>query len=694
MALRVNPMKKIALYKNHLLIGNESLPLISGEMHYWRLQPYYWEKCLQRIREMGLDIVATYVCWDFQEYQDDVCDFNGATLPERNLVEFLSLCHAMGFKVILRPGPYIYSEWPQAGIPARIAPFHRLHPKFLDAAEKYIRQLTEAIRPFLFTSGGPIILLQADNEIDPFVRNYGEQLGVYGGNGLFQEFLQEKYKSPDALNRAWQSSLRDFSEAMAIIRPKRNDPSERIRAIDFQEFQFWCAKKIARWAVETYRAAGVDIPIYLNTILNCISQNLREMGEEFPLVGVDLYPSNEFHESAGEHLSFLRNLNYASAVTRLSYIPEFECGIWHNYSYHTGNFSPNHYRLACLSALVAGVVGWNWYMVVERDNWYFSPINARGNKRFEVFEPLKKIVEVFHRIRPAELKKLSATAITDDESHFLAEQIGGKNPVANAVYKSGISFRSYDMLKGDDATELLVYCGPEWMSQDRQERLLRFVTEGGTAVFFNTYPWLDATMRPSSILPFKAPEGSTPTKDFQLTLGHERVDLHDAVSIFRDVPGEAIYATQSPAGHSHLLAEENELHENLELGKKFIIGYRQALNKGSLIFLGCSATAEIIAALHRWLKVPVICRATTDDVHAALFQRDENEYVLIAVNNGNEQKYARISLAPALFSGKNCATHDLFQGTSEHITFSAEPTIFLNLNRKDGTILALTRRPS
>ncbi|MFZ5518214.1 MAG: beta-galactosidase [Candidatus Zhuqueibacterota bacterium] len=687
-------MTKIALHKNNLLIGSESLPLISGEMHYWRLQPYYWEKCLHRIREMGLDIIATYVCWDFHEHEEDTCDFNGATLPERNLVEFLSLCHKMDFKVILRPGPYIYSEWPQAGVPARIAPFHRLHPKFLDAAGEYIRQLTQAILPFLFTSGGPIILLQADNEIDPFVRNYGEQLGVYGGAGLFQDFLQEKYTSIDALNQAWHGSLSQFSEAMGTIRVRRNDPSEKIRAIDFQEFQFWCAKKIARWAVETYRAAGVDIPIYLNTILNCISQNLREMDQEFPLVGVDLYPSNEFHESEDEHLSFFRNLSYASAVTRLPYIPEFECGIWHNYSYHTGSLSPNHYRLTCLTALIAGVVGWNWYMVVERDNWYFSPINARGYKRFELFDPLKKIVEVFKHIRPAELNKLSRTAITEDESHFFSEQMGGKNMVARAVYKSGISFRSYDIMKGDETTELLFYCGPEWMSQERQERLVRFVTEGGNAVFFNTFPWLDETMLPCSILRFPKPDGSTPTKDFQLTLGEEHLFIHDAVSIFRDVPGEAIYATQSPAGHSHFLAEENELHENLELGKKFIIGYRQVLEKGALIFLGCSATAEIIAALHRWLKAPIMCRAMTDDVHAALFQRDENEYVLIAVNNGNEQKSARISLAASLFSGKNWAIQNPFQEASEQVAFSAEPMIILNLNKKDGTVLELTRHTS
>ncbi len=684
-------MEKISIQKNKLFMHGETIPLISGEIHYWRLQPYYWEKCLDRIAEMGLTIVATYVCWDFHEYGPNIFDFTGATIPERNLVEFLSLCQKKNFKVILRPGPYIYSEWPQAGIPKRVAPFHRLHPEFLTSAEKYIQQVTDVIRPFLFTNGGPVILLQADNEIDPFVRNYGDQLGVYGGDGPFQEFLQEKYGAIEALNSSWHSSLEKFSEASATIRVKRNDPGEKIRAIDFQEFQYWCSKKIARWCVDTYRNTGVDVPIYLNTILNCISQNLRVMGVEYPLVGVDLYPSNEFHASPDEHLSFFRNLSYASAVTQVPYIPEFECGIWHNFSYKTGSFTSNHYRLMCLTALMAGIVGWNWYMLVGRDNWYHSPINSRGYKRFELFAPMKKIVEVFNRIQPAELTKLTHTAITEDETHFFSEQMGEKNSAAKSVYDSGISFQSYDILKGDATTRLLFYAGPEWLSRERQKKLIQFLENGGTAVFFNTFPDRDEKQNRNSELPFQSADGSTPAKHFQLKIDERTINIFDSVSFIRQANGEPIVAIQQEDVGSQLIAEENEFHENLEVGNQFIIGYIHKMKDGNLIFIGCAPNADIIRALHRRFSIPVYCLCKTADIHAALFQRNENNYFLIVVNNGEEFKSSKIELNCALFAGTAWQTEDLFNSRIEKINFSNEPSIYVELNRKDGTILKLSR---
>ncbi len=250
-------MRAIQIQRKQLHLKGESIPLISGEVHYWRLQPYYWERCLKRVKEMGIQMIASYVCWDFHEYEPGKLDFSGETAPERNLVGFLELCQAMGFKIIIRPGPYIYSEWQQGGIPARLARYHRQHPVFLKESECYIHQVTQVLIPYFFTNGGSIILLQADNEIDSFSIFHGEQLGIYGGDGLFQEFLKEKYQTIQSLNQAWRCALNDFSEAIATIKVKDQNPVNKIRSRDFFQFHHWCANKIARWAVKTYRAAGV-----------------------------------------------------------------------------------------------------------------------------------------------------------------------------------------------------------------------------------------------------------------------------------------------------------------------------------------------------------------------------------------------------------------------------------------------------
>lgn len=643
---------------------------------------------------MGLHIIATYICWEFHEYEEGKLDFTGATAAERNLVSFLELSKEMGFWIIIRPGPYIYSEWQQAGIPARLAQFHRLHPTFLAEAENYIQQVTKVLQPFFCTNCGNIILLQADNEIDSFAIFHGGQLGIYGGTGLFQKFLKEKYASIDRLNESWQSALTHFPDATATIAVKDVHPWTKIRAIDFRMFHHWCAKKIARWAVETYKNAGADIPICLNTIQNCYSQNLREMANEYGLVGIDLYSSNEFHSNENEHLIFLRNACYASAVTLLPYIPEFQCGIWHGYHYKTGSLTANHYRMSCLTALLGGIVGWNWYMLVERDNWYYSPINSRGYKRPEMFEPLQKIVEVFHQLEPAKLTKLTATAITEDENHFLAESMGHQNLVARAAYQSGIAFNSYDALQPSPDCQLLFYAGPEWMSTDRQKRIYQFVAAGGVLVCFNTFPCLHENLKPCSSLPFARPDGTTLTRNFDLILGTETIRIKDSLSIFRQVDGEPILAIQSEKQVDGIFAEENDLLENLEAGSKFIIGYQKQVGDGKIIFVGCAPKPEIIRTIHTINKIEIFCHADLTNVHTALFQKTSKEFFLIIINSGAEDRDIRIWLTSLLFANQKYLATDLFSSISDAYNFGDPAAITAHVGKKDGTILRLNQLES
>jgi beta-galactosidase len=119
-------------------VNGERVPLLSGEVHYWRLAPEMWRPILRRVAEMGIRVVASYVCWDFHEVGPGQWDFEGMGDPRRDLLTFLRLLAEEDFWVILRPGPYIYSEWRNGGVPDRVAGWHRLHPEFLAAAEAYM----------------------------------------------------------------------------------------------------------------------------------------------------------------------------------------------------------------------------------------------------------------------------------------------------------------------------------------------------------------------------------------------------------------------------------------------------------------------------------------------------------------------------------------------------------------------------
>lgn len=78
-------------------VGDVEIPLLSGEVHYWRLDPERWLQVLRRVREMGLNVIATYACWDFHELEPGKFDFTGRTDPHRNLVSFLELLRSEGF---------------------------------------------------------------------------------------------------------------------------------------------------------------------------------------------------------------------------------------------------------------------------------------------------------------------------------------------------------------------------------------------------------------------------------------------------------------------------------------------------------------------------------------------------------------------------------------------------------------------
>src|SRR5688572_23595833 len=270
-------MTAVTIADRKITVGDQSFPLISGEVHYWRLDPANWRPILKRVREMGINIVATYVCWDYHETAPGVYDFHGKTDPRRDLISFLDLLTEEGFWIILRPGPYIYSEWSNNGVPDHAAKFHRLAPEFLALADHYMRAVTEVALPYLATRGGRVVLWQADNEIDPWPHLYTEQLGLGTQVGPFHDFLREKYRTIDALNSAWHNAYTPFDQARAVSDLFVNNPVLLSRYNDFRDFIHWYVTKVARNSADTYRALGVDVPIIFNAYSGVATQVWSEL---------------------------------------------------------------------------------------------------------------------------------------------------------------------------------------------------------------------------------------------------------------------------------------------------------------------------------------------------------------------------------------------------------------------------------
>lgn len=92
-------------------------PVWAGELHFTRIPREYWEHRLQMVKALGLNALSVYIFWNYHELSRGVFDFENG---EKDLVGFLKLSQKYGFKLLLRPGPYVCAEWDFGGLPARL----------------------------------------------------------------------------------------------------------------------------------------------------------------------------------------------------------------------------------------------------------------------------------------------------------------------------------------------------------------------------------------------------------------------------------------------------------------------------------------------------------------------------------------------------------------------------------------------
>ncbi|MFD5213849.1 beta-galactosidase family protein [Microbacterium sp. NPDC058345] len=142
--------------------------ILSGAVHYFRIHPDQWEDRLRRLAAMGANTVDTYVAWNFHERTEGEVDFTGW----RDLARFIRLAGEIGLDVFVRPSPYICAEWSNGGIPSwlsgRTRALRTSDPVFLAAVDAWYDALIPQLEPLQAVHGGPIRLIQVENEYGSF----------------------------------------------------------------------------------------------------------------------------------------------------------------------------------------------------------------------------------------------------------------------------------------------------------------------------------------------------------------------------------------------------------------------------------------------------------------------------------------------------------------------------------------------
>ena len=172
---------KFEIKNKEFIVDGEPIKIISGAVHYFRNMPDTWSDIFDKMRALGCNTVETYCAWNMHEKRQNEYDFNGML----NIAEFIKEAQEHDLYVIVRPGPYICAEWEFGGLPWWIQNDKDIEIRcsnsaYMSRLKSYLERLFDEIRPLLITNGGPIIMVQCENE--------------YGYYGDDKQYLNELYK--------------------------------------------------------------------------------------------------------------------------------------------------------------------------------------------------------------------------------------------------------------------------------------------------------------------------------------------------------------------------------------------------------------------------------------------------------------------------------------------------------------------
>ncbi|MBP9582325.1 MAG: beta-galactosidase [Ignavibacterium sp.] len=211
--------------------------VISGEIHYFRLDPKLWEKHLTLLKDSGANTTSTYIPWDWHEYEENKFDFTGETHPAKNLIKYIKLCKKVGVNLIVKPGPYILAEYESEGLPKWllnkvskntfaldengnvISPdlLSYMTNEYLHYSFLWYDKIMPIVAEFQESNGGPIAMMQVCNEVGVFQWLSGKIDYNETVINLYKNFLIDKYKSIEELNNIYGTRYSSFKELSAPV---------------------------------------------------------------------------------------------------------------------------------------------------------------------------------------------------------------------------------------------------------------------------------------------------------------------------------------------------------------------------------------------------------------------------------------------------------------------------------------------
>ena len=226
----------VTVANKQILIDGKPVIIRAGEIHYYRLEKSEWQDRIDKLKNAGLNTVASYIPWLCHEEKRGEFDLDGHNRENLDVAGFIDLCAQNGLYFIARPGPFIMAEMKNEGIPFWVARSYPetvpvcwdgkpattgtldyTNPDFLRCARDWYGQIMPLLSQRLQHRGGNVIAVQLDNEIGmlSWVSNCPDLTGCVLED--FREYLLEKYDSAQLMQR-YPLDLADMAAFTAGIR--------------------------------------------------------------------------------------------------------------------------------------------------------------------------------------------------------------------------------------------------------------------------------------------------------------------------------------------------------------------------------------------------------------------------------------------------------------------------------------------
>lgn len=548
--------------EDNFKIGGNDIYLCSGEVHYFRIRPESWPIHLKKAKAANLNAISTYIPWDWHEYEEGKFDFSGYTNPQRNLLGFIELCRKNGLYLIVKPGPYIFAEYTDHGIPQWLLSSHPeilsltregkpfgharvalMHPTYLKYAKLWYDKVLEIIRDnSVGKSGGIIISMQVCNEVGLFA--WLEREADYNPVALdyYRKFLSDRYKKINRLNVLYKTKYKSFS---SVVPPSGNIAKLPELASDLDWHIFW-RHYYAIYLEYLMREAskrGIKIPFTHN-----LPGWVRGRAVEYPLNitmyqdVAKLYPKLILAvDHIPENISY-RNFHDAAIVQQFTraihgnkgpiFVAEMQAGTRE----HSVVTYPDELELFYKSALAYGAAGMNFYMFSQGKNpkgkstvgptfYWQTPLDHDGKEA-----PLYPVIRRFGKLASAfgtlacKAKADSKVALLFYKPYYYTELVNSyelskmglaydPRAVRDNIFYEGMA-KVLKMLNCDYDILDLELTRPkdlakykqvwvvslEYMDLESQKLLANYAMSGGHLVMLPRVPKYDLSLRPCELL--------------------------------------------------------------------------------------------------------------------------------------------------------------------------------------------------